>query len=100
MSHKEKAKEKADGHPILPCYTVSDVSAHTILDLATNVGASHLIVGAPRRSMLVKLVRGKLDPPGFQVPIREHSFTGLRVTEQSGASARSGLLVAYYRLYL
>jgi hypothetical protein len=34
----------------------------------------------------------KLDPPGFQVPTREHSFTGLRVTEQSGASARSGLL--------
>jgi hypothetical protein len=89
MSHKEKAKEKADGHPILPCYTVSDVSAHTILDPEINVGASHLI---PRRSMLVKLVRGKLDPPGFQVPTREHSFTGLRVTEQSGASARSGLL--------
>src|SRR6202011_4040809 len=35
------AKEKADGHPILPCYTVSDVPAHTIVDLAVNVGASH-----------------------------------------------------------
>ena len=53
-------KEKADGHPILPCYTVSDVPAHTIVDLAINVGASHLILGAPRRSMLVKLVRGNL----------------------------------------
>ena len=54
------AKEKADGHPILPCYTVSDVPAHTIVDLAINVGASHLILGAPRRNMLVKLVRGNL----------------------------------------
>jgi hypothetical protein len=34
----------------------------------------------------------KLDPSGFQVPTREHSFTRLRVTEQPGASARSGLL--------
>jgi hypothetical protein len=34
----------------------------------------------------------KLDPSGFQVPTREHSFTGLRVTKQAGASARSGLL--------
>ena len=34
------AKEKADGHPILPRYTVSDVPAHTIVDLAVNVGVS------------------------------------------------------------
>ena len=54
------AKEKADGHPILPRYTVSDVPAHTIVDLAVNVGASHLILGAPRRNMLVKLVPGNL----------------------------------------
>jgi len=54
------AKEKADGHPILPCYTVSDVPAHTIVDLAVNVGASHLILGAPRRNMLVKLIRGNM----------------------------------------
>jgi amino acid transporter len=54
------AQETADGHPILPCYTVSDVPAHTIVDLAINVGASHLILGAPRRSLLIKLVRGNL----------------------------------------
>ena len=54
------AKAKADGHPILSCYTVSDVPAHTIVDLAISVGASHLILGVPRRSMLVKLVRGNL----------------------------------------
>jgi hypothetical protein len=44
MSHKEVckvlvyAKAKADGHPILPCYTASDVPAHVIVDLAINVG--------------------------------------------------------------
>jgi hypothetical protein len=54
------AKAKTGGHPILPCYTVSDVPAHTIVDLAINVGVFHLIFGAPRRSMLVRLVRGNL----------------------------------------
>jgi hypothetical protein len=34
----------------------------------------------------------KRDLLGFQVPTREYSFTGLRMTEQSGASARCGLL--------
>jgi amino acid transporter len=53
-------KEKADGHPILPCYAVSDVPAHTIVDLAINLGASHLILGAPRRNMLIKLIRGNM----------------------------------------
>jgi hypothetical protein len=37
----------------------------------------------------------KLDPSGFQVSAREHSFTRLRVTEQSVASARPGLLPIY-----
>ncbi len=54
------AREKAAGHPILPCYAVSDFPAHTIVDLAISVGASHLILGAPRRNMLVKLIRGNV----------------------------------------
>src|SRR5271165_2438548 len=54
------ATEKADGHPILHCYTVSDVPAHTIVDLAIKVGASHLILGAPRRNLLIKLIRGNM----------------------------------------
>jgi amino acid transporter len=54
------AKEKADGQPILPCYAVSDIPAHTIVDLAVTLGASHLILGAPRRNMLVKLIRGNM----------------------------------------
>jgi len=54
------AKEKADGHPILPCYAVSDFPSHTIVDIAINVGATHLILGAPQRNMLVKLIRGNV----------------------------------------
>jgi len=54
------AKEKAAGHPILHCYTVSDVPAHTIVDLAVKVGVSHLILGAPRRNLLIKLIRGNM----------------------------------------
>jgi amino acid transporter len=54
------AKKKADGQPILPCYAVSDVPAHTVVDLAVKIGASLLILGAPRRNMLIKLIRGNM----------------------------------------
>jgi amino acid transporter len=54
------AGEKADGLRILPCYAVSDSAADTIVDIAATVGASHLIVGAPQRSMLVNLLRGNI----------------------------------------
>jgi hypothetical protein len=45
---------------ILPCYAVSDAPAETIVDIAATVGASHLIVGAPQRSMIVNLLRGNI----------------------------------------
>jgi nucleotide-binding universal stress UspA family protein len=54
------ASEKADGLQILLCYAVSDSTADTIVDIAATVGASHLIVGAPQRSMLVNLLRGNI----------------------------------------
>jgi amino acid transporter len=54
------ASEKADGLRILPCYAVSDSAADTIVDVAATVGASHLIVGAPQRSMIVNLLRGNI----------------------------------------
>ena len=53
-------KKKADGQPVLPCYAVSDVPAHTVVDLAVKIGATLLILGAPRRHMLVKLIRGNM----------------------------------------
>jgi amino acid transporter len=54
------ANEKAKGLMILPCYAVSDAPADTIVDIAATVGASHLIVGAPQRSMIVNLLRGNI----------------------------------------
>jgi len=45
---------------VLPCYAVSDSPADTIVDIAATVGASRLLVGAPRRSGLANLLRGNL----------------------------------------
>ena len=56
----EYAKGKADGIRVLPCYAVSDSAADTIVDIAATVGASHLIVGAPQRNLLVNLLRGNI----------------------------------------
>jgi len=56
----EYAKEKAGEHPILPCYAVSDSAATTIVETAATAGASHLILGAPRRNTLVNFIRGNL----------------------------------------
>ena len=52
------AFEKAAGHPVLPCYTVSDAPADTIVVLAATTGASHLILGAPTRRGLASLLSG------------------------------------------
>jgi len=52
------AFEKAGGHPVLPCYTVSDAPAETIVELAATTGATHLILGAPTRRGLASLLSG------------------------------------------
>jgi amino acid transporter len=54
------ANERSKGLTVLPCYAVSDSAADTIVDIAATVGASHLIVGAPQRSMIVNLLRGNI----------------------------------------
>ncbi len=55
-----KAKAKADGHPVFPCYAVSDSVADTIVDITATMGASHLILGAPERGGLAGLLRGDI----------------------------------------
>jgi amino acid transporter/nucleotide-binding universal stress UspA family protein len=55
-----KARAKANGHPVFPCYAVSDAVAHTIVDITATLGASHLILGAPERRGLVHLLRGNI----------------------------------------
>ncbi len=56
----EYAFAKAGGHPVLPCYAVSDATDATIVDIAATIGANRLILGAPRRGALVRLLRGNL----------------------------------------
>ena len=46
------AKDKAGGHPVYPCYAVSDAVAQTIVDITATMGASYLILGAPERGGL------------------------------------------------
>ena len=55
-----EAKRKADGHPLIPCYAVSDSVAQTIVDITATVGVSHLILGAPERHGLAHLLRGNI----------------------------------------
>jgi nucleotide-binding universal stress UspA family protein len=52
------ARQKAGGHPVVPCYTVSDALPETIADITATVGAVLLILGASNRQSLVSLLRG------------------------------------------
>jgi nucleotide-binding universal stress UspA family protein len=54
------AKNKAQGHPVFPCYAVSDSVADTIVDITATMGASYLILGAPERNGLASLLRGNI----------------------------------------
>jgi amino acid transporter/nucleotide-binding universal stress UspA family protein len=54
------AKSKAGGHPVFPCYAVSDSVADTIVDITATMGASYLILGAPERRGLASLLRGNI----------------------------------------
>jgi amino acid transporter/nucleotide-binding universal stress UspA family protein len=54
------AKERAGDRPPLCCYAVSESAAATIVDIAATLGASRLILGAPRRNALVNILRGNV----------------------------------------
>jgi nucleotide-binding universal stress UspA family protein len=54
------AKAKAGNRPPLYCYAVSESAAATIVDIAATLGASRLILGAPRRNALVNILRGNV----------------------------------------
>ncbi len=55
-----QAKTRAAGHPVYPCYVVSDSVADTIVDITATLGATHLILGAPERGGLANLLRGNI----------------------------------------
>jgi amino acid transporter/nucleotide-binding universal stress UspA family protein len=54
------AQRRLDGHPLLPCYAVSDAPAKTIVDIAATFGASRLILGVSQRSALLNALRGNI----------------------------------------
>ncbi|MEO6872997.1 MAG: universal stress protein [Chthoniobacterales bacterium] len=55
--------------PPLFCYAVSESVASTIVDIAATLGATRLILGAPRRNAFVHLLRGKvIREVGDQLP--------------------------------
>jgi amino acid transporter/nucleotide-binding universal stress UspA family protein len=57
----DKAKVRAGTGPQpLFCYAVSESASQTIVDIAATLGASRLILGAPRRLAMVNLLRGNL----------------------------------------
>jgi nucleotide-binding universal stress UspA family protein len=55
-----EAKQKAADHQLLFCYAVSPSAAETIVDVAATLGASRLILGAPKRNALINLLRGNV----------------------------------------
>jgi len=56
----EAAKQQAGDHQPLFAYAVSPSAAETIVDVAATLGASRLILGAPKRNALINLLRGNV----------------------------------------
>jgi amino acid transporter/nucleotide-binding universal stress UspA family protein len=54
------ALEKAGDRPPLFGYAMSNSAAETIVDVAATLGASRLILGAPGRNALIKILRGNI----------------------------------------
>ncbi|HAF02992.1 MAG TPA: universal stress protein UspA [Spartobacteria bacterium] len=54
------AKQQAVDVTPLFCYAVSPSAAETIVDVAATLGASRLILGAPKRNALLNLLRGNV----------------------------------------
>jgi nucleotide-binding universal stress UspA family protein len=54
------AKQQAANVTPLFCYAVSPSAAETIVDVAATLGASRLILGAPKRNALLNLLRGNV----------------------------------------
>lgn len=54
------AKRQAGDRPPLCCYAVSECAAATIVDITATLGASRLILGAPKRNALLNILRGNV----------------------------------------
>ena len=56
----ENARARSPDQTPLFCYAVSDSTSRAIVDIAATLGASRLILGAPRRHVMVNILRGNL----------------------------------------
>ncbi len=56
----ESLRGKGLGETIIPCYAISDAPAHTIADLASTIGAERVLLGAPKRSSFIHILRGNI----------------------------------------
>ncbi len=56
----EAKRKSGEAQPPLFCYAVSPSAAETIVDLAATLGASRLVLGAPKRNALINLLRGNV----------------------------------------
>ncbi len=56
----EAEQKSASNHQPLFAYAVSTSAAETIVDVAATLGASRLILGAPKRNALINLLRGNV----------------------------------------
>jgi amino acid transporter/nucleotide-binding universal stress UspA family protein len=54
------AFKNSAGHPVMPCYAVSDAPAETIVDITATMGASQLLLGASTRGGLAGLLSGNI----------------------------------------
>jgi amino acid transporter/nucleotide-binding universal stress UspA family protein len=56
----DTARQRAQGHPVIPCYAVSDSAPDTIVDIAATLGVSRLVLGSAQRNSIARLLRGDL----------------------------------------
>jgi hypothetical protein len=59
-SSMKRPNNGAGDHQPLFAYAVSSSAAETIVDVAATLGASRLILGAPKRNAPVNLLRGNV----------------------------------------
>ncbi len=60
------------GVKVLPVYAVSENPAATIIDIAATIGVDMLMLGAPHRNSMAKLLRGDMVAEVAQGPSRKH----------------------------
>ena len=61
-----EAKQKAGDYQPLFAYAVSPSAAETIVDLAATLGASRLILGAPKRNAVLNLLARERSSRGVE----------------------------------